>query len=318
MSLQMQLCFLFLIYILCKVDGDVKLQQKISSTKSVDKTVVIDCKFPSDCSGYIHWYQQKPGDTLRRILYTSITSATTSNDAGFESFKIDRKQSNLALKIPELKKEHSAVYYCACWVSGSTKVFGSGTRLYVTDQGKDKIIAPKLSGYLPSAKGPDKHDKQTMLCQASGMFPDLVRFEWKKNGATWNDVSEGDVVEQRNTSPEITVTSILIVDKDKAKNNNYQCSVTHEGSNTGPQILDMKKEESTQTGDSTQNDQIKATCAPTEDPIKKETSGDSEQISSMSLFVYAYGVMLMKNALFFCVVSVFLLQRRAGKKDEIS
>ncbi|KAK2900876.1 hypothetical protein Q8A67_008991 [Cirrhinus molitorella] len=197
---------------------------------------------------------------------------------------------------------------------GNKKVFGSGTRLYVTD----KIIAPKLSGYLPSAKGPDKHDKQTMLCQASGMFPDLVRFEWKKNGATWNDVSEGDVVEQRNTSPEITVTSILIVDKDKAKNNNYQCSVTHEGSNTGPQILDMKKEDSTQTGESTQNDPVKGTCAPTEDPIKKETSGDSEQISSMSLFVYAYGVMLMKNALFFCVVSVFLLQRRAGKKDEIS
>lgn len=97
-----------------------KLEQKMSLTKAVDKTAVIDCIFPSDCSDYIHWYQQKEGEPLKRILYTSITSASTSNDAGFESFKIDRKPSNLALKIPELTNKHSAVYYCACWVSGST------------------------------------------------------------------------------------------------------------------------------------------------------------------------------------------------------
>uniref|UniRef100_A0A8C2HAW2 T cell receptor gamma variable 7 n=1 Tax=Cyprinus carpio TaxID=7962 RepID=A0A8C2HAW2_CYPCA len=100
------------------MDGNVELQQKSSLIKSVDKTVVIDCNYPSDCSGYIHWYQLKEEKPLRRILYSSISGGATNNDAGFESFKIDRKPSNLALKIPELKEEHSAVYYCACWVSG--------------------------------------------------------------------------------------------------------------------------------------------------------------------------------------------------------
>lgn len=47
-------------------------------------------------------------------------------------------------------------------------------------------------------------------------------------------------------------------------------------------------------------------------------TGDSEQIPSMFLFVYAYGVLLMKNGLFFCVVSIFLLKRKAGRKDKSS
>uniref|UniRef100_A0A8C1Z9Q4 Ig-like domain-containing protein n=1 Tax=Cyprinus carpio TaxID=7962 RepID=A0A8C1Z9Q4_CYPCA len=221
--------------------GQHTLQQEISSTKSVDKTVVIDCIYPSACRDYIHWYQLKDGQ-IRRILYSGISSGTTNNDAGFKSFTVVRKTSNLALKISELKDEHSAVYYCACWVSGGTvvinistlKTFGSGTKLYVK--------APTLFGYLPSKKDEKKsdgHGKQTMLCQASGMFPDLVKFAWKKKDAgKWGDVSEGDVVEQRNDGQEVTVTSMLIVDKDKARNDDYQCTVVHEGKT---KELEMKR-----------------------------------------------------------------------------
>lgn len=81
-----------------------------------------------------------------------------------------------------------------------------------------------------------------MLCQASGMFPDLVTFKWKKQDAgDWKDISEGDVVEQRNESPTVTVTSMLIVDKDKAQTDNYQCTVIHEGNSEKPKPLEMKK-----------------------------------------------------------------------------
>ncbi len=104
-----------------------KLQQKILLIKSEKKTVAIDCNFPSDCRDYIHWYQLKEGQPLRRILYSSIASGATNNDAGFELFKIDKKPSNMALKISELKDEHSAVYYCACWVSGGTVVININT-----------------------------------------------------------------------------------------------------------------------------------------------------------------------------------------------
>ncbi|KTF95417.1 hypothetical protein cypCar_00001016 [Cyprinus carpio] len=168
---------------------------------------------------------------------------------------------------------------------GYRKTFGSGTKLYVTEKGKDQVKAPTLFGYLPSKKDEKKsdgHGKQTMLCQASGMFPDLVKFAWKKKDAgKWGDVSEGDVVEQRNDGQEVTVTSMLIVDKDKARNDDYQCTVVHEGKT---KELEMKRENSKPAKESKDDDQITATCPPlnTEEPIKMQISGDSEQIPKKS------------------------------------
>ncbi|XP_039533745.1 immunoglobulin lambda-1 light chain-like isoform X26 [Pimephales promelas] len=309
MSLQIQLCLLFLIQHLCRVDANVKLQQKISSTKSKDKTVVIDCHFPSNCNRYIHWYQLKEGQTLKRILYSSIADGSTYNDVGFESFKVDNKHENLALKIPELKKEHSAMYYCACWVSGDKKVFGSGTRLYVTDQGKDTTKSPTLTAYLPTTK---ESGKQTRICQATDMFPDLVKFNWKKKSNTgdWTDVSEDNVVEQRNVDP-VIVTSILIVDQYTAGEDLYQCTLTYEGG--------MKQKTLQNDKDPANNNEgatVKPTCSPDNKTSTIQISGSSDQIPSLYLFVYAYGVMLMKNGVYFCAVLIVLLKRKVGNKKE--
>ncbi|KAL0200895.1 hypothetical protein M9458_004082, partial [Cirrhinus mrigala] len=65
-----------------------------------------------------------------------------------------------------------------------------------------------------------------MLCQARGMFPDL---------------GDGDVVEQRKEKPEVTVTSMLILDKEKAESGDYECTVMHEGGADKPYSLPMKK-----------------------------------------------------------------------------
>ncbi len=103
------------------MDGAVALKQKISLTKAVEKLAIIDCQLHGSCWDYIHWYQQKDGETLKRILYVDINDGSAKNDVGFESIKSEKKASNhFALKITKLKKEHSAMYYCACWDSGST------------------------------------------------------------------------------------------------------------------------------------------------------------------------------------------------------
>lgn len=95
--------------------------------KSESKTVSINCHFHSDCVSYIHWYQKKDGETLKRILYASISDGAAYNDANSDSFKIDKKGSNMALKIYDAKKEHSAIYYCACWISGGTVIINTKT-----------------------------------------------------------------------------------------------------------------------------------------------------------------------------------------------
>uniref|UniRef100_A0A8C2C1X4 Ig-like domain-containing protein n=1 Tax=Cyprinus carpio TaxID=7962 RepID=A0A8C2C1X4_CYPCA len=214
--------------------------------KASGRAARVQCKVDSSTlrSSVIHWYRAPPKGALQRLMYFEAGSPKATKDPDTpRRFSGSVSGSNhFALKINKLKKEHLAMYYCACWDYNSSmgwiKRFGSGTRLIVTDQ----VKAPTLFGYLPSKKDEKKsdgHGKQTMLCQASGMFPDLVKFAWKKKDAgKWGDVSEGDVVEQRNDGQEITVTSMLIVDKDKARNNDYQCTVVHEGKT---EELEMKR-----------------------------------------------------------------------------
>ncbi|XP_058607009.1 immunoglobulin lambda-1 light chain-like isoform X4 [Onychostoma macrolepis] len=286
--------------------------------KAEGKTVYLPCKV-TDLQNwnYIHWYQMKDGEAPSRQLYISQRGDVTRDTSEANDFTVD-KTMLYDLKLSNTQENHAAVYFCAYWdTSSDKKVFGSGTRLYVTDKA---IKAPTLSRYLPSEKDKsDKHGKKTLLIQASDMFPDLVKFVWKrKDGEKWTDVSEGEVLEQRNGSPAVTVTSMLIVDKDKAKND-YQCTVTHEGNTAGTKTLEMKEENSKPTKGPTDGDQNSVTCPPsTEEPITNQISGDSEQIPSMFLFVYAYAVLLMKNGLFFSVVSIFLLKRKVGRKDKSS
>ncbi|CAM4591392.1 unnamed protein product [Leuciscus chuanchicus] len=196
---------------------------------------------------------------------------------------------------------------------GDKKVFGSGTRLYVTDKGKDTVIPPTLTAYVPSKK---QSGKQAVLCQAKDMFPDLVKFTWKKksNGA-WTDVSEENFVEQRNEKDKkVIVTSMMIFDQNTDV---YQCILTHEGGK-GPQTITLEDEKKEKKVEKSDNAIVNTTCPLNETLSYQQISGSSDQIPSQNLFVYAYGVMLMKNGLYCCAVFIFLLKRKVGKKEESS
>uniref|UniRef100_A0A9J8A4D3 T-cell receptor gamma, type unspecified n=1 Tax=Cyprinus carpio carpio TaxID=630221 RepID=A0A9J8A4D3_CYPCA len=285
---------------------------KLEQTKKVwvkqkGKSVSFECEVEGLGSGnFVHWYHKKNNGTFKRILYISKSGTATSEATDVVA---DKKGDSYGIKLSIRDDEQAGMYYCASW---DKKVFGSGTRLYVTGPG-NTVESPKVSGYLPSKKYSDKHGKQTMLCHASGTVPYLVKFTWAKKSETeeWTAVPKEDVVEQSYKDKKI-VTSMMIVDKNTAENNSYQCTVTIDGITENPQILEMKREDiKTAKGPS-------PTCPPDSEETM-QISGDSEQISSLYVFVYAYGVMIMKNGLYFCVVSIFLLKRKAGrKKDESS
>ncbi|XP_056123556.1 uncharacterized protein LOC130101735 isoform X2 [Rhinichthys klamathensis goyatoka] len=291
--------------------------------KAMGKTVYLPCKATGlSSSDYIHWYQIKDGLAPSRVLYISKDGAVTrdTNNPQANDFTVD-KTKLYDLKLSDTKMSHAAVYFCAHWDSsnhnliwvGWIKRFGTGTRLIVTDPGKDNVKSPTLTAYLPTKK---QSGKQTRLCQATDMFPDLVKFTWKKKSKTgeWTDVSEDNVVEQRNENP-VIVTSILI-DQNTAEDDLYQCTLAHEGSKAPEsKILDNVNEDPAEKSD----DAIEnPTCPPDNEILANQISGSSDQIPSLYLFVYAYGVMLMKNGVYFCAVLIFLLKRKVGKKEEIS
>ncbi|KAI5104041.1 Ig heavy chain V region 914, partial [Silurus meridionalis] len=98
---------------------EVKVEQKdLSMTKREDKTVSISCKVPglSD-SNYVHWYQKKEGEALTRILYVKKDGQDVydANHPDAKEFEVRTQSDYFDLKIPKLKKSHSAVYYCARW-----------------------------------------------------------------------------------------------------------------------------------------------------------------------------------------------------------
>lgn len=77
------------------------------------------------------------------------------------------------------------------------------------------------------------------MCQAKGMFPDLVSFKWEKKNINgdWTAVSNDQVVvHSHNEDP---VTSMVILNSDE--DNSYRCTVTHEGNTKSPQQIEIKK-----------------------------------------------------------------------------
>lgn len=100
--------------------GDVELHQKIVMTKPITKLAKIECTFSSECRYYIHWYQKKDSKPFRRVQYVSIDDSTFDNDPGFGTLRSEKIGNQIVLIIPNVELEHSATYYCACWVRSST------------------------------------------------------------------------------------------------------------------------------------------------------------------------------------------------------
>ncbi|KAG9273976.1 immunoglobulin gamma-1 heavy chain-like [Astyanax mexicanus] len=118
------------------------------------------------------------------------------------------------------RHSHSAV---SGWL---IKVFGEGTRLFVTESGKS-AVKPKLSAYPISRPS---NGRSVLLCQARDMYPDLVRFIWKDQAGKEVTVSDTvELLEQRDEE-EVRVTSMLIIDQQKAQSNTFTCSVQHDSS----------------------------------------------------------------------------------------
>ncbi|CAB1321565.1 unnamed protein product [Coregonus sp. 'balchen'] len=183
-------------------------------------------------------------------------------------------------------------------------VFGSGTRLYVTDN--NHVLEPKVTVY--PASNPDSNGKTTLLCLARNMFPDLVKISWKMEDANGRTVevpkAEREVLEQRE---EGQTTSMIIIDKEKTYRNKYICSVEHEG---GPKDVEIPKDKPTEAPPTTM---AAPTCLfrnDTQEPLTLHLTDDSFQSTfSLNLASVVYTVMIMKSMVYCCGISVLLHHR---------
>ncbi|KAB5579587.1 hypothetical protein PHYPO_G00196710 [Pangasianodon hypophthalmus] len=139
------------------------------------------------------------------------------------------------------------------------------------------------------------------------MFPDLVRFRWQAEDQRGRKVelSGDEQLEQRDDDQEVRITSMLIIDQHKAKNSKFTCSVQHESS------FDDKKLNIPRVKHKTRKKNCPMPKVHEEEEENFMTFGVFELRCSLYLFSVTYVILLVKNVLYFCTVSVFLSKRNA-------
>ncbi|XP_070831131.1 immunoglobulin lambda-1 light chain-like [Chaetodon trifascialis] len=207
------------------------IQNDLTLTRRVGEKVSFSCGGTDQCDyDYVYWYQKKDTETFRVILDIDRSSGgiySGYNHPQKDDFSAVNKQNGCELQIQKAKLSHSASYYCSCWKSGYYhRIFGSGTKLYVTDE---PIAKPVVSVY-PAASGARLEGQSSLLCVASAMFPPVVRFSWKRrkdNGPLEKlPPDETEQLELRGSGR--TVASLLIRQRPESTYK-YSCYVEHEG-----------------------------------------------------------------------------------------
>nr|3SCM_D Chain D, NKT TCR autoreactive-Vbeta6 chain [Mus musculus]3SDA_D Chain D, NKT TCR autoreactive-Vbeta6 chain [unidentified]3SDC_D Chain D, NKT TCR autoreactive-Vbeta6 chain [Mus musculus]3SDD_D Chain D, NKT TCR autoreactive-Vbeta6 chain [Mus musculus] len=131
----------------------------------------------------MYWYRQDSGKGLRLIYYSYGAGSTEKGDLS-EGYDASReKKSSFSLTVTSAQKNEMAVFLCA---SGSLLdvrevFFGKGTRLTVVEDLKN-VFPPEVAVFEPSEAEISHTQKATLVCLATGFYPDHVELSWWVNG----------------------------------------------------------------------------------------------------------------------------------------
>ncbi|XP_069026191.1 immunoglobulin lambda-like polypeptide 5 isoform X1 [Embiotoca jacksoni] len=166
-------------------------------------------------------------------------------------------------------------------------IFGSGTKLYVTDK---PVVKPEVIMY-PAACRAHLEGRTFLLCLASAMFPPEVQFSWKRQKK--NDLleklltSEGEQLELREPG---RTASIRVVDQDDLHTFRYHCYVKHE-SNQREEVPAPATTDPPQT-------------EPTDPPSLQQADLSFQSLRRVKLLCVLYTVLIVKSLVYCCGLSL--------------
>ncbi|XP_025756607.1 immunoglobulin lambda-1 light chain isoform X1 [Oreochromis niloticus] len=192
------------------------LQTPPSIIKKVGQSVSsqIHCSHNVSIFDRILWYKQDEHRALKFLGYLNGEYPYPEDDVkGKISFDGNaRKHSNLT--ISNVSVTDSAVYFCAATSTNTQPAyFGQGTKLTVLEQDP---ITPNVTVLAPSVNEcknkKDKKRKKTLVCVASGFYPDHVEVYWQMNEKNVTDgVATDEAAERIETPLSYRITSRLRV-----------------------------------------------------------------------------------------------------------
>uniref|UniRef100_A0A8B9NJI5 Ig-like domain-containing protein n=1 Tax=Accipiter nisus TaxID=211598 RepID=A0A8B9NJI5_9AVES len=132
------------------------------------ETVDISCYQNYTTLAYMLWYQQTPRNGLNLVASTSPWMQNSYEEGYNEAkFEINRNHNDHSvMTIKNVTSKDAATYFCAAMRVGN-----------------DKIIPPAVAIFSPSKQEIQQKSKATLVCLASGFYPDHLNLVWKVNGA---------------------------------------------------------------------------------------------------------------------------------------
>nr|4ELK_B Chain B, Hy19.3 TCR beta chain (mouse variable domain, human constant domain) [Mus musculus]4ELK_D Chain D, Hy19.3 TCR beta chain (mouse variable domain, human constant domain) [Mus musculus]4ELM_F Chain F, Hy19.3 TCR beta chain (mouse variable domain, human constant domain) [Mus musculus]4ELM_H Chain H, Hy19.3 TCR beta chain (mouse variable domain, human constant domain) [Mus musculus] len=158
---------------------------QIPSHQIIDmgQMVTLNCD-PVSNHLYFYWYKQILGQQMEFLVNFYNGKVMEKSKLFKDQFSVERPDgSYFTLKIQPTALEDSAVYFCASsfWGAYAEQFFGPGTRLTVLEDLRN-VTPPKVSLFEPSKAEISHTQKATLVCLATGFYPDHVELSWWVNG----------------------------------------------------------------------------------------------------------------------------------------
>nr|7KEW_J Chain J, BDBV-43 Fab light chain [Homo sapiens]7KEW_K Chain K, BDBV-43 Fab light chain [Homo sapiens]7KEW_L Chain L, BDBV-43 Fab light chain [Homo sapiens] len=211
---------LFLVATATGVHEIVMTQSPAIMSVSPGKRATLSCRASQSVSSNLAWYQRKPGQAPRLLIYGSSTRAT-----GIPArFSGSGSGTEFTLTISSLQSEDFAVYYCLQYYNWP-RTFGQGTKVEI----KRTVAAPSVFIFPPSDEQL-KSGTASVVCLLNNFYPREAKVQWKVDNALQSGNSQESVTEQDSKDSTYSLSSTLTLSKaDYEKHKVYACEVTHQG-----------------------------------------------------------------------------------------
>ncbi|XP_071375782.1 M1-specific T cell receptor beta chain-like [Centroberyx affinis] len=149
------------------------------------ETAKLNCSHSIQNYNRILWYKQSKNRQMQLLGYMLRNNGYPETGMSVKMDGSANKDETSTLTIEGLRLNSSAVYFCAANSGEYFAYFGQGTKLTVLEPNIDvtpptvKILQPSLKDCKDKKDKTGKKNKRTLVCVASGFYPDHVSVLWK-------------------------------------------------------------------------------------------------------------------------------------------